>query len=287
MRALQRYQSPSVRAHIWRMAGSIAALLIGSVSCGSSGATDEPQDESTGAGGSAGSDGASGSPANGGSSETGGNSAAGGEQASDGGRPTATGGNGSTADSGRGGQAGSVGAGGSSDAASSVPSCGTIVYDGEGPKTNLASGATFVWPTAGGSLSEVTGEAHSGLHSMKVTFTPQGGWAWNWGHWVDKTRGVDASQATQLSFWLKASAAHIASGIVTVDDNSSIQSNRIDLAKHLPGGLTTTWQKVSIPMSEFTGINKQHLWEIYVEVGSGAAVELYFDDAVFESPCPQ
>ena len=183
-------------------------------------------------------------------------------------------------------QGGSSGAGGSGGAASSVPPCGTVVYDGEGAKTNLASGATFVWPD-GGTLAEVTGEAHGGLHSMKVVFTPQGGWAWNWGHWVDKTRGVDASQATQLSFWLKASAAHTASGIVTIDDNSSIQSNRIDLAKHLPGGLTTTWQKVSIPMSEFTGINKQHIWEIYVEVGSGPVVELYFDDAVFEAPCPQ
>ena len=40
-------------------------------------------------------------------------------------------------------------------------------------------------------------------------------------------------------------------------------------------------------MSEFTGINKQHIWEIYVEVGAGPVVELYFDDAVFEAPCPQ
>ena len=172
----------------------------------------EPQDESPGAGGSAGSDVASGSAGDGSPSGTGGS-----EQASDGGLAGATGGNGGAANGGGAGgsaKGGSSGAGGSGGAASSVPPCGTVVYDGEGAKTNLASGATFVWPD-GGTLAEVTGEAHGGLHSMKVVFTPQGGWAWNWGHWVDKTRGVDASQATQLSFWLKASAAHTASGIVT------------------------------------------------------------------------
>ena len=184
MRDRERAPSPNVRAHTWPMVGSIVALLIGSVTCGNGAATSEQQDESPGAGGSAGSDVASGNAGDGSPSGTGGS-----EQASDGGLPGATGGNAGASNGGgsggSGAKGGSGGAGGSGGGASSVP-CGTVVYDGEGAKTNLASGATFVWPD-GGTLAEVTGEAHGGLHSMKVVFTPQGGWAWNWGHWVDKT----------------------------------------------------------------------------------------------------
>src|SRR5690348_11880836 len=105
MRVREKYQALNVRAHALLVVSSIVALHTGSMSCGSGTSTEEPQDESPGAGGSAGSDGASGA-SNGDTSGTGGNITTGGE-ASDGGSPSATGGNSSAADGG--------GAGGSSN----------------------------------------------------------------------------------------------------------------------------------------------------------------------------
>lgn len=168
--------------------------------------------------------------------------------------------------------------------------CDAVIYDGETPATNLAAGGS--WFSPGGTASEVTTTSHSPTRSMRLNFVWAADWycgfGFNWANWNTASAGIlDASQAVSLDFWIRSDTGTESSITIQLSDSADVSSNSLSLTAYLASGATTTWQKVSIPMSAFTGVDKAALWEFRLAFGgavSGNKV-IYIDDISFALPC--
>ncbi len=167
--------------------------------------------------------------------------------------------------------------------------CAVINYDGETASTNLASGGA--WVSVSGTASEVTSQYHSATHSLQVNFVWTEGWysafGWNWANWNASGNVYDATSAAGIEFWIRSLAGANTNMQVQLCDSANVVSNNLVLTAYLPGGATTTWQKVSIPMADFTGINKASLWEIRINTGGTVSGNqtIFFDDLSFTRAC--
>lgn len=168
--------------------------------------------------------------------------------------------------------------------------CDVIIYDGETASTNLAAGGSWIWPD--GSVSEVTTTANSPTRSMRINFVWAADWycgfGFNWANWgTSSPRILDASQAVSLDFWIRSDTGTETSITIQLSDSADLSSNSVNLTSYLPSGATTTWQKVSVPMSVFTGIDKTALWEFRLAFGGSISGDkvIYIDDISFGLPC--
>src|SRR5688572_20405546 len=109
---------------------------------------------------------------------------------------------------------------------------------------------------------------------------------WNWAAW-SVAGAEDLSSATALEFWIRSSAGS-PSLTLSLADSSGASSAALPLSSYLPGGVSTSWQKVSVPMSAISGVNKAQLWEFNLSIGGAASgtATFYVDDIVFLKPCP-
>jgi hypothetical protein len=162
------------------------------------------------------------------------------------------------------------------------------VYD-ETNGVTLASGGS--WGDAAGktTLNETTTGVHSGSSALQIDMTWAagyygGGWGWNWTNW-NAANAYDVSGNTALEFWIKASKTWTMLPI-WLSDGSGTPSAKVDVATILSGGITTTWQKVSIPLSKFSGNNLKAIYELDGDThanpwGSAGGVTIFLDDVKF------
>jgi hypothetical protein len=165
--------------------------------------------------------------------------------------------------------------------------CNIINYSGEAP-ANLASGGT--WINISGTVSEVTTQYHSPTHSMEINFVWTGGWyqgmGWNWTDF-NAAKAFNASSTTGIELWLLSGSGTITTLQIELVDSTNTVSNAVNVTTYLAGGVTTSWQKVDIPLSAFTGINMSSLWELRIITGGTQTGNqtVYMDDFSFTFPC--
>jgi hypothetical protein len=156
----------------------------------------------------------------------------------------------------------------------SVAFCNMIWYDGETGSVPLSS------LQSGSGATEVTTNPHGGTNSLSLAMNATGGWA----H-VGLTRKnwatVNLSTATSLEFWTRS-----ASGSVT-EVQMELHGTPggcawIWIKNYLSGGITTTWQKVTIPASAFI-IDKAAIHTVDFWLGSGNA-SFFIDDMQWVTP---
>ena len=168
-----------------------------------------------------------------------------------------------------------------------APVCSVINYDGETASTNVTSGATWI---SAGTAAEVTTFSHSATHSIEIHYVwPSGyycGFGWNWAAW-NAGDTYDASSASAIEFWVRTLTGTNTNLSVILVDSAAVNSNAVAVTGYLPGGVTTTWQKVTIPLSAFTTVNKAALWELSITTGGSDAGDqtIYLDDFSFVNPC--
>lgn len=158
--------------------------------------------------------------------------------------------------------------------------CNSINYDGETGFTDITSGGAWAAP-ASSTAKEVTSIFHAGTKSLEYNFIwASGGWGgggWNWASYVS-AQASDLTQAVNLEFWARSLSATANTFAVNLIDNTAAASAAVNLP-----ALTTAWQRITIPMSSFTGINLSAVWELTLNAGGTASgnVYVYLDDIVF------
>jgi len=165
--------------------------------------------------------------------------------------------------------------------------CEVMNYTGEAPY-NMASGGT--WIDTSGTVSEVTAESHSPTHSMEINFVWTAGYyqgmGWNWANW-NTANAYNASAASAISLWLMSGSGTITSLTIALVDSTNTVSNTIPVTNYLAGGVTGTWQEITIPLSLFTGVNMASLWELRIQTGGTETGNqtIYLDDFGFWVSC--
>jgi len=165
--------------------------------------------------------------------------------------------------------------------------CSVINYDGE--THNLATGGT--WISTGSTITETTTTSHSPTHSMDINFVwTSGYWAgggWNWAAF-NASNATNITSYTGVQMWLKSGAGTLNNITFQLVDSAGVTSAAVNASTYLPGGITTTWQQVTIPMSAFSGTyNTSSVWMLNFSDGGTAAGNdtLYIDDFAFLLNC--
>jgi hypothetical protein len=208
------------------------------------------------------------------------------------------------------GGGGSPGAGGSSAAgggsitrggggvAGSGTSCGKIWYNGEsGPgDVNLAAGNTWTDPSkdpAQGTsmVSESTTNPHGGTTSLEVelnwaTGYYGGAFGFNFAKY-DKMSAYDVHAEADLEFWIRTESGNKTHVVVWLTDSNAKGSNRVDITSSAL--VTPEWRKVSIPLTQFTGVDLMSIWEVDLDThsdpfGVAGGVKFFVDDGAFTTP---
>jgi hypothetical protein len=192
-----------------------------------------------------------GSPA-GGSGVAGGGKGGGGATAGTGGTGGGAGSAGTSAGGSSGGLGGTLGSGGTTSggtAGSGGEGGGTIWYDGEPDGASFSTGLASV--PAGSTVSETTDDPHAGTTCMNANLDATGGWAsldWNFSK---DYAPRDLSSYTTMEFWIRTGSGTLTDLSFEMHTAAGGGCAWLHLQDYLPGGATTTWQQVSIPMSDF------------------------------------
>jgi hypothetical protein len=153
--------------------------------------------------------------------------------------------------------------------------CNMMWYDGE---TGSAPLSALMAPGTG--ATEVSTNPHAGTNCLSLVMNASSGWA----H-VGLTRKnwatANLTAATSLEFWARS-----ASGTVTEVEmelhGTPGGCSWIYIRNYLSGGITTTWQKVTIPASAFV-IDKAAIHTVDFWLGSGSA-SFFVDDMQWVMP---
>ena len=168
--------------------------------------------------------------------------------------------------------------------------CATILYDGETASTNLAAGGT--WESAGTTIIETASTSYSPTHSMEVNFVwTSGYWAgggWNWEKFATGA-GINLSAASDVIVWIKGGSGSFNSLTLQLVDSAGITSTAVNPNSYLAGGINTTWQQVTIPLSAFNNgvynVNSVAMLN-FSDGGTAAGNDIfYFDDLAYGSTC--
>jgi hypothetical protein len=166
--------------------------------------------------------------------------------------------------------------------------CATILcYNGEtgAGNVNLAAGGSY---TTAASVSEDAAAAHGGADGLDITYSFNNFWgdfSDNFADWstarADNLTGYDT-----MEFWVRTPSGRLDYLFVNLSDNTNT-SSLAGVNSYLPGGVNTTWQKVDIPLSAFTGVNMAQVMQfsLVIQGVQSGYIEVYADDVVFLKHC--
>jgi hypothetical protein len=172
--------------------------------------------------------------------------------------------------------------------------CATkVAYNGEtgAGNVNLASGNYYV---SGGSTAaaEDAAAAHSGAKGLDVSYNFSsfwGDWTFNWANY-SAANAYNLTGYDTMELWVKVTSGTLNYLYVGLHDSAGGASpiGQVAVNTYLPGGVTTGWQRVDIPLSAFTGVNMASIWalDLYINGLETGICELYADDIVFQQRCP-
>jgi hypothetical protein len=151
---------------------------------------------------------------------------------------------------------------------------GTIWYDGEPDGASFSTGLAVV--PGGSTVSETTDNPHGGTTCMSANLDATGAWAsldWNF----SKDYGPqDLSSYATLELWIRTASGTLMDLSFELHTAGGGGCAWLHLQDYLPGGATTTWQRVSIPMSDFQ-IDRTQIKVINFWLVSGTA-SFFIDD---------
>lgn len=127
-------------------------------------------------------------------------------------------------------------------------------------------------------------------HSLRVTAHREAeGFC---GVWMDfhpaaeaPRRHLDAGSYPYLSFWAKGAKGGEDFEIELTDESSAEEAAerpRRPLRAYLPGGLSTTWQEVVIPLADFRGLNARRLVRMSIGITRRGDARFFLDDISFK-----
>jgi len=105
--------------------------------------------------------------------------------------------------------------------------------------------------------------AYEGIYALSLTYNfPAGKWC---GYWIFLTSAnvngyTDLSSYTHLKFYIKSDVPGKQMKIELVDTTGTIKS--VQLSSYLSGGTQTSYQEVSIPLSDFAGLDLSKVKQI-------------------------
>jgi hypothetical protein len=179
--------------------------------------------------------------------------------------------------------------------------CGKIWYNGEsGPgDVNLASATTWTDPSKDPSqgtsmVSESTTNPHGGTSALEVELN----WATNYYGGAfginfakyDKANAYDVHAAADFEVWIRTETGNKTHVVFWLTDINGKGSSRVDITSS--SLVTPQWRKVSIPVTQFTGVDLTAIWEVDADThsdpfGVAGGVKFFVDDGAFTSPgCP-
>jgi hypothetical protein len=160
-----------------------------------------------------------------------------------------------------------------------------IIFDGDTVK--IISGAWWGDKSGKTILSQTTEEFHSGTSCLKIDMNWDPGyygaaWGWNWAGWGVMGQ-YDARNATAVEMWVKGNVSWGWMNIWLTDGNA--KSSAIKTINNL----TTSWQKFTIAITDFSGIDLSKVWEIAGDTHAlyGSGYIMYLDDVKFVDPAYQ
>jgi hypothetical protein len=188
--------------------------------------------------------------------------------------------------------------GGAAGSATPGTTCGKIWYNGEsGPgDVNLAAAKTWTDPSkdpAQGTsmISESTTNPHGGTTSLEVdlnwaTDYYGGAFGFNFARY-DKANAYDVHDEADLEFWIRTESGDKTHVVVWLTDSNGTGSNRVDITSSAL--VTPQWRKVSIPLTQFTGVDLTSIWEVDADThsdpfGVAGGVKFFVDDGAFTTP---
>ncbi len=197
-----------------------------------------------------------------------------------------------------------AGMGGGAAGTSTLPTtkvCGKIWYNGESGQGDVNLGGANTWtdpakdPAQGtSSISESTTNPHAGKSSLEVELNWAdayygGAFGFNFAKY-NKANAYDVHAEADLELWIRTESGDKTHVVVWLTDVDSKGSNRVDItASSL---VTPEWRKVSIPLTQFTGVDLTAIWEVDVDThsdpfGTAGGVKFFVDDGAFTTPaCP-
>lgn len=196
------------------------------------------------------------------------------------------------------------GAGGASAGTNTGPApkrCGKIWYNGETGTGDVNLAAANAWtdpskdPTQGTStISESTMNPHAGTSSLEVelnwaTDYYGGAFGFNFAKY-NEANAYDVHGEADFEMWIRTETGNKTHVVVWLTDTKATGSNRIDITSS--GPVTPEWRKVSIPVTQFSGVDLTAIWEVDVDThsdpfGVAGGVKFFVDDGAFTTPgCP-
>jgi hypothetical protein len=167
--------------------------------------------------------------------------------------------------------------------------CASIVaYNGETGAGNVNFSNGWTWGYTGTTGTENAAAAHSGTMGLDLAFNFTNWWGLFDFGWSG-IGSYNLSTYDTLEFWTRTASGVMNYMFVELTDStgaaSPLQVPAVDT--YLPGGITTTWQKVSIPLSVFTGIDMTKVNEItfYISGLNDVTQDIYIDDVQFTRRC--
>ncbi|MBU4488992.1 MAG: PKD domain-containing protein [Candidatus Omnitrophica bacterium] len=159
----------------------------------------------------------------------------------------------------------------------------------DGTKPNLLGGDMGVFDSQDGSSCMTTYIDNPGIvlggwgYSMQLDYDVLYGSSFA-GYWT-AFNNMDLSMYNTLEFWIRGAAGGEKFTFYLKDFHGN--ESKLDIANYLPDGITTSWQKVTIPLSDFKGIvtwNEMDSFVITFEgmIGSGQG-RIYIDNIRFVS----
>jgi hypothetical protein len=188
------------------------------------------------------------------------------------------------------------GAGGASTVGGKV--CGKIWYNGESGQGDVNLDAADSWtdpakdPTKGTSMiSESTTNPHGGTTSLEIdlnwaTDYYGGAFGFNFAKY-NKDRAFDVHAEADLEFWIRTESGNKTHVVVWLTDSNGKGSNRVDITSSAL--VTPQWRKVSIPLTQFSGVDLTSIWEVDADThsdpfGVAGGVKFFVDDGAFTTP---
>ena len=172
--------------------------------------------------------------------------------------------------------------------------CPQLIYNGEAGAGNFnmadataAGGYAWAQPTGAGStcVENTTGACCGLSDGFDVTLEWAAGSYWG-GFDFDWNIPYNLSTATSLQFDV-ASAAGTLTGLTVELLSNTGATGTVSLTTYLPGGVTTAWHLVTVPMSAFTGLTLQAITQIEFQDSSSSSGDetFYLDNIQAVLPC--
>ena len=181
-----------------------------------------------------------------------------------------------------------------SPTASATPAptaCATkVCYNGEtgAGNVNLSTGNYY---TTNAAVAEDAASAHGGTKGVDITYSFNA----FWGAFTNNFANYNPANAFNVStydtveFWVRVQSGSLHYLYIQLGDSSNASSpiGGVGIDSYLPGGITSAWQRVDIPLSAFSGINTSSLWmySFYISGVQSAYTEVYVDDFSFLRHC--